>query len=155
MKNSRKLAFSGLTVALYIIIMYCTQSFSFGQYQVRLATGLYSLSYNFPFLCLPLGLANMISNIIFGGDIINGFLGFVAGTLSCICIRLLKKITTKRLIIVLPIAVIPSLIIPIWLSLTLQVPYYLLVLSLFIGQTISAYTMGIFILLFSEKINKK
>lgn len=107
--------------------MFFTQSVSFGQYQIRLSTGLYSLAYQFSFLCVPLGLANMLSNILFGGDLINGIFGFIAGTLTCVSICLLKRITTKKIIIVLPIAIIPSIIIPIWLSYTLQIPYYFLV----------------------------
>lgn len=153
MKKTQRIAFSGMVIALYIVIMYITQSFAFGQYQVRVATGLYSLAYYFPFLCVPLGLANMLSNILFGGDLINGILGFLAGTLTCIAICMLKKKTERKILLVVPIAIIPSIIIPIWLSIYLHVPYFLLVLSLLVGQTISAYTMGIFILVIAKRIN--
>lgn len=152
MKHTKQLAFSGITMALYIVLMYFTQSFSFGQYQVRLATGLYSLAYYCPFLCVPLGLANMLSNILFGGDFINGLFGFFAGTLTCVSICLLKKITTKKIIVVAPIALIPSVVIPIWLSYTLQIPYLYLAISLLIGQTISAYTMGLLVLVVAERV---
>lgn len=152
MQRTKKLTLSGLTIALYIVLMYITQSFSFGQYQVRLATGLYSLSYQFPFLCLPLGLANMTSNILFGGDFLNGVFGFVAGTLTCVTICLLKKVTTNKFVLVTPIGLVPSLVISIWLSYTLQVPYNLIFGSLFIGQAISAYTVGIFILYVIERV---
>lgn len=154
MQHTKKLCLSGLTIALYNVLMYFTQSFSFGQYQVRLATGLYSLTYYFPFLCMPLGLANMLSNILFGGDLINGIFGFIAGTLTCVSICLTKKFTTKKLIVVAPIALMPSLIIPIWLSYTLQIPYFYLVVSLFIGQTISAYTMGLLVLVAAEQVKQ-
>lgn len=152
MQHTKKLALSSLTIALYIVLMYFTQSFSFGQYQVRLATGLYSLAYYFPYLCVPLGLANMLSNILFSGDFINGILGFIAGTLTCVSICLLKKITTNKIIVVAPIALIPSLIIPIWLSYTIHMPYFYLVVSLLVGQTISAYTMGLFVLTTAKRI---
>ena len=152
MQQTKKLALSGLTIAIYIVIMYFTQSFSFGQYQIRIATGLYSMVYQFPFLCVPLGLANMLSNILFGGDLINGIFGFAAGTLTCASICLLKKITTNKIVIVVPIALVPSLIIPIWLSHTLQVPYFPLVASLLVGQIISAYTMGVLILSITEQM---
>ena len=152
MQQTKKLALSGIAIAIYIVLMYFTQSFSFGQYQIRLATGLYSLAYQFPFLCVSLGLANMLSNILFSGDLINGIFGFVAGTLTCVSICLLKKITTSKIILVVPIALIPSLIIPIWLSRTLQVPYFLLVVSLLVGQIISAYTMGMLILSITERM---
>lgn len=153
MKKTQQIAFSGMIMSLYIVVMYLTQSFAFGQYQVRLATGLYSLAYYFPFLCVPLGLANMLSNILFGGDLVNGIFGFFAGTLTCIAICKLRERTERKIILVSPIAFIPSVIIPIWLSIYLHTPYLFLVLSLFVGQTISAYTMGIFTLVVAKRIN--
>ena len=51
MKNlskTQKLTFSGAVMAVYIVVMYITQSFAFGQYQVRIATAIYSTAYLFP-----------------------------------------------------------------------------------------------------------
>jgi len=152
--KTTKITISGVTIALYTVFMYFTQSIAFGQYQVRFATGLYSLAYSFPFLCVPLGIANMLSNVLLGGDFVNGVFGFFAGFLTTSIICLLKKITAKKVIVVLPIAIIPSIIIPIWLTFALQVPYYFLVLSLLVGQTISAYTVGIAIIHISERLVK-
>lgn len=59
MKNltkTQKLTISALCMALYLVVMMCTQSFAFGQYQVRIATALYGLSAIFPFLIIPFGL---------------------------------------------------------------------------------------------------
>lgn len=154
MKETKKIVFSSLVIAIYIVFVYLTQFLSFGQYQIRLATGLYSLSYIYPFLCLPLGIANMLSNILFGGDIINGIFGFFAGVLTTFTISLLRKVTSKKCILVIPIAIIPSLIIPIWLTYTLTVPYLILFVSLLIGQTISAYTTGLGVLYIIERIPK-
>lgn len=150
-----KLTFSGVVIALYIVVMYFTQAIAFGQYQVRLATGLYGLSYSFPFLCIPLGLANMLSNCILGGDIINGCFGFWAGVITTKSICLLKKATKKKSVLVLPIAIIPSLLIPIWLSYTLNVSYYILFFSLLIGQTITAYTGGVIVMKIGELLKFK
>ena len=75
MSRVQKLTFSAMVMALYIVILYFTQSFSFGAYQIRIATSLYALSYLFPFLVLPLGLANFISNMLFGGFGIVDMLG--------------------------------------------------------------------------------
>ena len=74
----QKLVFSALCIALYIVVMTATQSFAFGQYQIRIATALYGLASLFPFLAVPLSLANVISNTLMGGlglpDMIGGFL---------------------------------------------------------------------------------
>ena len=150
-----KLTLSGLVIALYIVIMYFTQAIAFGQYQIRLATGLYGLSYSFPFLCVPLGLANMLSNCILGGDIVNGCLGYFAGFITSKSICILKQVTKKTHILALPIAIVPSLLIPIWLSYTLNVSYYILFFSLLIGQTIAAYTSGVVFIKIGEMLKFK
>ena len=76
--------------------MYFTQFISFGQYQVRLVTGLYGLVYEFPFLCVPLGIANMLSNILFAGDIVNGLFGFLASLATTEAICLLSVCSVGR-----------------------------------------------------------
>ena len=71
------MTFSAMIMALYVVLVYITQSFSFGAYQIRIATSVYALAYLFPFLVLPLGLANSISNTLFGGCLLytsNAFL---------------------------------------------------------------------------------
>lgn len=79
MSRVQKLTFSAMVIALYVTVMYFTQSFSFGAYQIRIATALYALSYLFPFLVLPFGLANFIANMLFGGlGILDMFGGFMA-----------------------------------------------------------------------------
>ncbi len=155
MSNVRKLAFSGLVIGIYVVIMYLTQGFAFGQYQIRIATGLYALAYHFPFLVIPLGLANLISNTIMGGlgifDIIGGSL---VGIITSGAIVLLKKVTNKKIIILLPIGIVPSVLVPLWLSFLIHVPYILLVISIGVGQFISAYTLGLFIMNFRFLVNK-
>ena len=72
MKNlskTQKLCFSGAVMAIYIVLMLLTQSFAFGQYQVRIATAVYAVAYLFPFLVVPLGLANLLSNLLMGAPI--------------------------------------------------------------------------------------
>ena len=77
MTRLQKLTFSAMVMALYIVVLCLTSSFSFGAYQIRIATSLYALAYLFPFLVVPLGLANLLSNMLFGGfgvaDMLGGF----------------------------------------------------------------------------------
>ena len=147
MSISRRIAYSGVVMALYIVVVFATQSFSFGQYQIRIATALYALAFHFPFLVLPLALANMLSNLLMGGlglfDIVGGF---VIGLITAGSIALLGKVTKRSYILVLPIALAPSFVVPIWLSYILNIPYIYLVISLLVGQIISAYTLGILII---------
>ena len=147
MTATKKIAYSGVVMALYVVLMFLTQNFAFGQYQIRIATGLYALAFQFPFLVIPLGLANMLSNLLIGGlgifDIVGGLL---IGLITSGGVVLLRKMTNNAWVIPLPIAICPAVIVPIWLSSILNIPYVYLVLSLLVGQVISAYTLGLFII---------
>ena len=138
MTSTQKLTFSGAVIALYIVVMYLTQSFAFGQYQVRIATALYATAYLFPFLVVPLGLSNLLANMVMGGlgffDIVGGG---VVGILTAGCCALLGKKKLSPWLVVLPITLIPALGVSLWLSGIIGVPYWALAGSLLIGQFIS------------------
>ena len=57
--NTRRMTFSALVIAIYIAVLYVTQGISFGPYQIRIATALYGLAFLYPFLVVPLGIANL------------------------------------------------------------------------------------------------
>ena len=92
MSKAQKLTFSAMIMALYIVVLYFTQSFSFGAYQIRIATSLYGLSYLFPFLVLPLGFANFIANMLFGGlGLLDMFGGCIVGIVTTAIIVLIRR----------------------------------------------------------------
>ena len=134
-KKTSALTFSALVVAIYIALMFVTQGFAFGPYQVRIATALYSLAYLFPFLVVPLALANSLSNVMMGGlgplDIFGGLIvGLVTGSL----VYLVRRLKLPVELTILPVVFGPGLIVPLWLSPITGLPYWALVLSLSIGQ---------------------
>ena len=136
-KNS-KLCISGVVVAAYVAIVYLTQSISFGQFQVRIATSIYSLVYLFDFLCLPLALANMLSNFLFGSmGILDTIGGFLIGLITTRLICVLKKQSKNTWVCCLPIAIAPSFVVPIWLHYILNIKYFILVAMLVPGQTVA------------------
>ncbi len=141
MKNltkTQKLTLSGAVMAIYIVVMYFTQSFAFGQYQVRIATAIYGVAYLFPFLVVPLGLSNLLSNMVMGGlgffDIVGGG---VVGLMTAGCCALLGKGKITSWAVVAPIMLIPALVVSIWLSKLINVPYAALAGSLLVGQAIA------------------
>lgn len=137
MKPIKKLTVSALVIALYIVLMYATQGFAFGQYQIRIATSLYSLSYIYPFLVLPLGLSNFLSNTIMGGlGPLDMFGGALAGILTSGAVYLIRKFKLNEWLIALPIIIIPGLLVPVWLSYLLKLPYTVLAVSISIGQVL-------------------
>ncbi|MDD3308045.1 MAG: QueT transporter family protein [Acetobacterium sp.] len=145
----KKLVISGVVVALYAVVMLMTQSFAFGQYQIRVATSLYALAGIYPFLMVPLGVSNFLSNTIMGGlgpiDMIGGLVVGVVTAGSC---AYLKKINVW--LVGLPILVFPTLLVPIWLSYLLGVPYLVLVISVGAGQILPSI-LGVLIVKYLEK----
>lgn len=146
MSNVKKITISAMVMALYIVVMYFTQSFAFGQYQIRIATALYAVPYFFPFLVLPMGVANLLSNLLMGGlgpwDAIGGLM---VGILTSGCVVLIRRLKLTPWLVVIPITLIPGLGVPIWLSYYLQLPYWALASSLLVGQVITAIIGGILI----------
>lgn len=135
--KTQKLALAGLFMAMYVLVMLYTQSFAFGQYQIRIATSLYALSAVFPFLVVPLGLANFISNTLMGGlgplDMLGGALvGFGTGA----SIVWVKKQQLSNWFIAVLITLVPGLMVPVWLSILLGIPYLILMPAIAIGQIV-------------------
>lgn len=137
MKPVRKMTISAVVIALYLVVMFLTQSFAFGQYQIRIATSMYSLSYIYPFLIVPLGLSNFLSNTFMGGlgplDMIGGT---IVGMVTSGAIYLVRKMKLNEWLIAVPIVFGPGLMVPTWLSYLLHVPYSVLAISICIGQII-------------------
>lgn len=147
--NVKKLTISGIVIALYVVIMFFTQSFSFGQYQVRIATSIYAIAAIHPFLILPLGIANFLSNTLMGGlGPLDSIGGFVVGIVTAFSCYLLRKV--NLVLIGLPILLFPTLLVPLWLSYLLHLPYGMLVLSIGIGQILPSI-VGVIIVKYLEK----
>lgn len=151
--KTKRIVLSGLVIAIYVVIMYFTQSFAFGQYQIRIATALYSLSYLFPFMVFPLGLANCLSNIL-SANIWDIAGGFAAGIITSGAIFLAAKYKLPKFLVIPIIIFAPGLIVPIWLSFITSVPYPLLALSLCIGQIVPAI-VGYILIVVLDKVLKK
>lgn len=139
MSKVQKLTVSAMVMAPYVVVLYFTQSFSFGAYQIRIATALYALAYLFPFLVLPLGFANFIANFLFGGlGLLDWFGGCFVGIIVTAIIVLIRRKGWSRWLMILPIILVPGLGVPSYLSYLLHVPYSVLATSLCIGQSVPA-----------------
>lgn len=136
--KTKKLTVSAMVIALYVCVMYITQGFAFGAYQIRIATALYALAYCFPFLVMPLAFSNFLSNTLFGGlgpiDMIGGF---CVGLLTSFLVYLIRRFHLPQWLVILPVAFVPGLGIPTYLSALLNVPYLVLAASLCVGQLVA------------------
>lgn len=133
--TTKRMTIAAMVIALYIVILYITQGVSFGAYQIRIATACYALAYLYPFLVVPLGIANLIANFLFGGlgplDMIGGCLVGITTTWLIVQIR---QHHLNTWLVMLPIWWIPALFVSLWLSVLLHLPYSMLVVNLSIGQ---------------------
>ena len=62
--------------------------------------------------------------------------GFFASFLTTGSIYLIRKAKLSSWFIILPILLIPALVVPIWLSALLKLPYFALVINLLLGQLV-------------------
>ena len=144
--STQKITISAVCIALYLVVMLCTQGFAFGQYQVRIATALYGLSYLFPFLILPFGIANVTSNILLGSlGPLDAVCGFFMGIAVSGVIVLGKKAGFGTWIVAAAVTLLPGLGVPLWLSPLLGIPYGILVAGLLLGQCIAGVA-GMFLI---------
>jgi uncharacterized membrane protein len=150
MTNVKKLTISSMIVAIYVVMMFLTQGFAFGQYQIRISTSIYAIAAIHPFLIIPLGIANCLSNILMGGlgplDMIGGL---VVGILTSSGCYLLRKINI--FLVGIPILLLPTLLVPLWLSYLLNIPYSILVISVGVGQIIPSI-FGVILVKYLEKL---
>ena len=132
--NTRRMTFSALVIAIYIAVLYVTQGISFGPYQIRIATALYGLAFLYPFLVVPLGIANFIANFLFGGlgliDMVGGCAVGMMTTWLIVQIRQHQGSPGWQLFHWW----VPALVVSLWLSYLLNLPYLVLVSSLAVGQ---------------------
>lgn len=144
--TTQRMTIASMVIALYIIVLYVTQGVSFGVYQIRIATALYALAYLYPFLVIPLGIANLIANFLFGGlgplDMLGGC---AVGMLTTWLIVQIKQHHGNVWLTILPIWWVPSVVVSLWLSFLLHLPYRVLVVSLSMGQ-LPAAICGVFLI---------
>lgn len=133
--TTKRLTVSAIVMALYIIILYVTQGISFGAYQIRIATAMYALAFVYPFLVIPMGIANLLANFFFGGlgpiDMIGGCMVGIITTYLIVQIRLRQW---PLPLLAIPIWLVPAILVSLWLSYLLHLPYTILVSSLAVGQ---------------------
>ena len=116
LNTTQKLVLSAIMMALYIAILFVSQAISFGAVQMRLA--------------------NAIANSFGGLGLIDVVGGFFASFLTTGSIYLIRKAKLSSWFIILPILLVPALVVPIWLSALLKLPYFALVINLLLGQLV-------------------
>ena len=133
LNKTKKITYSGIVIALYIIIIYLTSSLSFGTIQIRVANILYGLCFKMPFLVIPLSMGVILSNLLFGGL---GIVDIIGGTITTLVTTYLIS-KCKKPIMIIPIMIFTvALGISTYLHLLLNIPFSLLFIQIALGQII-------------------
>lgn len=139
MKSVKRLTASGITIAIYIDLMYLTQFLSLGQIRIRVADCIYALCHVYPFLIVPLGVANFIGYLFFGGFGPVDMIGWtLVGTITAAGVRIIRILQLNKWFTVIPVIMIPGFFAPVWLSYLLHIPYIILALGILAGQSVPA-----------------
>ena len=152
MNSIKRLSLSGIIIATYINLMYFSQFLSFGQFRIRIADCAYSLCYVYPFLVVPMGIANAMSCLFVGGfGPIDMFGWMIVGILTSAGVCLVKKLQLNEWFIIAPVIIIPGLLVPMWWSYLMHIPYAIIAFGICLEQIVPAF-MGVILL---KKLERK
>ena len=162
MLKTKLIARAGIISALYVAISLLTYPLASGTIQVRIAEGLTLLPLFFveaiPALFIGCLLVNFLTGCAFWDIILGSLITLLASLLTYFIAKIVKK-RAYRIILggIFPV-MLNALILPlIWLLLSMGVEevYYISAIYIFLGQAISVYGVGTFVVLGTEKLNKK
>ncbi len=145
--SSKHIAQMGIIASLYAVITVALAPISYGPIQVRVSEALTVLPYLTPAAVPGLFIGCLLANI-YGGlglpDIIGGSL---CTLLSAFLTYLLSK-TRKPILAPIPPVVVNSLGVSLYLHLLFQLPYWVTVVYIAVGQIGACFILGYPLLLF-------
>ncbi len=154
-QNPRQIAIAGLIAAIYVLVTITPgiSAISYGHIQFRIAEALTLLPFIYPGAIIGLFAGCLLANI-FGPvgiqDIIFGsLLTLIAAWLTYV----LRK-TKKPYIAAIPPIIINAFGVSAYLHYFFEIPYWLCVFQIFIGQTVVCYLLGLPLLKYILKREK-
>ena len=151
MKKTVFLVQAALIAAIYTAITLAFAPISYGQIQVRVSEALTVLPTFTPAAIPGLFVGCIISNIYGGGGIID----IVFGSLASLLAAAISYKISKRIFVPLPPVIINGIIIGHILNYIYNLPLFLTMLWVTIGQSIACYGLGYPLMKFLEKYEKE
>lgn len=151
----RQIARNALIAAIYVTFTYLWGSVATGAtLNIRLATALYVLPALDPALLWGPALGNAVSTLVTGGHPLDALLGVVVGLLAGgAAVWLGRKVSLWAS--PLAVLVVPTLIVPLWLSVLAHVPLLVVMGSLALGQALSAIAAWVLVLPAARRIMQR
>lgn len=140
MFSTKNLVLSGLIAAVYVVLIAIFPAFSFGQVQVRIAEVLTLLPILTPAAVPGVFIGCLISNILFGGAMIDIIFGSLATLAAAVLTYYLRK---NKWLAAFPPVIINAIVVPFILQVSLGTPYWITFFYILVGQTIAVYALGI------------
>jgi uncharacterized membrane protein len=159
-KSAKQLALSGIIACLYFIVVMIFFPISYGGVQVRIAEALTLLPLFFGEAVLGLTVGCLLANFFGNGviDIVFGTLAtFLASVTTYLIGKKIKNVKLKFILGALPPIILNAIIIPFTFLAIFELKelYFISMLQIFIGQTISIYIIGSFVYFPLNKIQNK
>jgi len=151
-RSTKFIVQGGVIAAIYIALTLVFQPISFGYMQVRISEALCILPFFTPAAVPGLFVGCAISNLLGSQfSIVDMIVGSLATLLSALCTYKIKN----QWLAPLPAVLINAVMVGIMLGILLNLPLWLTMLSVLIGQAISCYGIGLPLLLSLKKYGKK
>ena len=141
--TSKFIAKSGIIAAMYVLLTFVSSIFGLasGQIQVRISEALCVLPIFTPTAVPGLFVGCLLSNLLFGGGIIDVIFGSLATLIGAFATRMLRK--SRPLAVAMPILA-NTIILPLVevYAFGITAGYLYIVLTIFIGELISIGVLG-------------
>lgn len=146
-----QIARAAVIAALYTILTIILKPFSFGYIQVRVAEALTLLPILYPEAIAGLFVGCLVSNI-YGGL---GPIDIVLGSLTTLLAAWLTYTWRKSRLAYLPPIILNGIIVGLYLAYLLNVPAYLAMGSVALGEAIAVFVLGVPLLKRLQKVGLK
>lgn len=152
----KNLVLSSLIAALYASITILLAPISFGQLQIRVSEAMTILPFLSSFSIPGLFIGCIIANLVGGYGIIDIVFGSLATLIAGILTYYIGKsnIKFKRLLAPLPPVLINAIVVAGILKYTLNLPFFISMVWVGLGEALSCYVFGLMVLSFIEKNEK-
>ncbi len=146
-ENIRFIAQAAIIASMYVALTYLFAPISSGLMQVRISEALTVLPYFTPAAIPGLFVGCLISNIIVG----NGAIDIIFGSLATLVAAFLSYKMPRRWLVPLPSVVVNAIVVGYILHVVLEIPFFVTMGWVALGQTISCYLLGYILMLALER----
>jgi len=138
--TAKNIAFASVIAALYIALIIVFQPMSFGHIQIRVAESLALTPALMPAAIPGIFIGCLVSNILFGGGIIDIIFGSLASLLAA---YLTYKLRKNLYLAALPPVIVNAVVVGTYLALLSNISVLLCIFYVGAGQVVSCYCIGI------------